>query len=343
VPSRVRALVLVVVALLAASVTAPASADPYGSWPDSCAGATDQGEWTDRSGTVSPSYPDDWIGHSSRANQRTFRLHPVTTNNDDEVSLEVWSGCGVRLCANAVPRPGDDICTVTVTGRVNVHVLYTPPALRGIANWRLHVDLPPQCSDGYDNEGDGLSDYPLDPGCTGPTDTSEISDAPACSDQFDNDGDGRTDYPLDPGCTDANDTSEDPDPTGGPCPPTAPGVVVCLTPGAEVLAVPVTVPGVVPGGSDHVFGYVDTYRFVVGSVATTLPCVVVGVDSTTVNPCAAAGGTFVSRTATLVDTTVGIPGIGSGSPVVTVRVCQATLTAMVNGFGVESAPAYALC
>lgn len=68
----------------------------------------------------------------------------------------------------------------------------------------------PDCSDGVDNDGDGSTSYPNDPGCTSPTDNSE-GDAItgyACSDGIDNDGDGYTDYPSDPGCVTASDTSE---------------------------------------------------------------------------------------------------------------------------------------
>ena len=47
------------------------------------------------------------------------------------------------------------------------------------------------CQDGLDNDGDGLTDFPADPGCDGPDDTSEMGDvASQCSDQLDNDEDG---------------------------------------------------------------------------------------------------------------------------------------------------------
>ena len=39
--------------------------------------------------------------------------------------------------------------------------------------------LPPRCGDGIDNDGDGLSDFPADPGCTGATDDDEAGGAPA--------------------------------------------------------------------------------------------------------------------------------------------------------------------
>jgi hypothetical protein len=73
-----------------------------------------------------------------------------------------------------------------------------------------------QCADGVDNDGDGKTDYPADPGCSSAADDSESPDpaAPAaqCADGLDNDGDGKTDYPADPGCASAADDSESPDP-----------------------------------------------------------------------------------------------------------------------------------
>jgi len=64
-----------------------------------------------------------------------------------------------------------------------------------------------QCSDGVDNNGSGGTDWPNDPSCNDPNDTTE-NGSPSCSDGLDNDGDGRTDYPADPDCTSATDGSE---------------------------------------------------------------------------------------------------------------------------------------
>ena len=65
----------------------------------------------------------------------------------------------------------------------------------------------PDCDDGLDDDGDGLVDYPADPGCTSPTDTSEREATLACDNEFDDDGDGTIDL-EDPGCTDPGDTDE---------------------------------------------------------------------------------------------------------------------------------------
>jgi len=63
-----------------------------------------------------------------------------------------------------------------------------------------------ECDDGVDNDNDGDIDFPDDSDCSSPSDTSETT--PECSDGLDNDGDGNTDYPADPGCSSAQDDSE---------------------------------------------------------------------------------------------------------------------------------------
>lgn len=76
------------------------------------------------------------------------------------------------------------------------------------------------CQNGEDDDGDGLADYPDDPGCESPLDPAEHDPGTprACSDGADNDGDGRVDYDLgrdgmvgaedDPGCESAADDDE---------------------------------------------------------------------------------------------------------------------------------------
>ena len=58
----------------------------------------------------------------------------------------------------------------------------------------IAVVPPPACSDGVDNDGDGLVDYPNDPGCLTPDDAWETVD---CADGIDNDGDGNVDWDPD--------------------------------------------------------------------------------------------------------------------------------------------------
>ncbi len=77
---------------------------------------------------------------------------------------------------------------------------------------RPPVDSRPinQCLDHVDNDGDGLTDFPFDPGCQGYNDTDEDDplEPPACSNQIDDDEDAVIDFPLELGCTAASDDDE---------------------------------------------------------------------------------------------------------------------------------------
>lgn len=66
----------------------------------------------------------------------------------------------------------------------------------------------PDCNDGLDEDGDGLIDYPADPGCASALDTSERSIGLVCDNGLDDDGDGEIDFPRDPGCNVGIDPSE---------------------------------------------------------------------------------------------------------------------------------------
>lgn len=83
----------------------------------------------------------------------------------------------------------------------------------------------PACSDGIDNDADGMTDFPDDLSCSSAGGLSEDgSPAPQCSDGRDNDGDGKTDYPADPGCfVPQADDETDNCPDGDGCPQCANG------------------------------------------------------------------------------------------------------------------------
>jgi Trypsin-like peptidase domain len=74
----------------------------------------------------------------------------------------------------------------------------------------LVVTTKPACNDGIEDDGDGLVDFPNDPGCASADDLDERSPLLACDDGADNDGDGLTDSPADPGCRDPASTLENP-------------------------------------------------------------------------------------------------------------------------------------
>ena len=69
-----------------------------------------------------------------------------------------------------------------------------------------------ECDDGLDNDGDGSTDYPDDPGCADAGDDSEKDQTGTypCDDGEDNDADTLTDCPDDPGCVHPAANMEDP-------------------------------------------------------------------------------------------------------------------------------------
>jgi hypothetical protein len=69
----------------------------------------------------------------------------------------------------------------------------------------------PACANGMDDDGDGLSDFPADPGCDSAADEDETSALLPCDDGIDNDGDGLVDFGADPGCGHPRWAIEDPE------------------------------------------------------------------------------------------------------------------------------------
>ena len=68
----------------------------------------------------------------------------------------------------------------------------------------------PACSDGLDDDLDGLIDFPADPGCDDANDLTEQSALLVCDDGLDNDLDGFIDFPSDVGCESSTSGAEDP-------------------------------------------------------------------------------------------------------------------------------------
>lgn len=116
-------------------------------------------------------------------------------------------------------------------------------------------------------------------------------------------------------------------------------IVVDITFGAPSPLLTVAVP--FPTNLDvPVAGYVDRYAFFGGSVV--LPCVVLTASGSP-NPCATAGGVFVSRVLTIVDTSFTVP-LGRFVDVpVAISTCTHRVTVLVEGFGLNQFPVTAVC
>lgn len=125
-----------------------------------------------------------------------------------------WFGVFIALCVALGGCEGDDpaerLPDVSGTGDMR------PDDDGGVDD--VGPDLPdmepvdvfvgaPQCSDSDDNDGDGLIDFPDDPGCDNALDNDERQ--LQCADGIDNDEDGFIDFPDDPGCGSAGDNDEE--------------------------------------------------------------------------------------------------------------------------------------
>jgi len=102
-----------------------------------------------------------------------------------------------------------------------------------------------KCKDNLDNDGDGYTDWPSDPGCSSRNDNSELNAAVQCDDGTDNDGDSATDM-NDGGCASPTDNDEtncgdgvcEGGETSGTCPVDCGYVDSCAeTDGGNVIAV----------------------------------------------------------------------------------------------------------
>jgi hypothetical protein len=252
---------------------------------------------------------DGWDWWSTFSNGTT--LVTIDTESDQTAIMVEPESCNETLCTDAYQT--HYTCLVrNYQGRLSIYVgtLQWPA---DYSTYTIHVDkspanptVPAQCGDGLDND----PDYPADSGCTSATDDDESSPAPPSS------------------CNVVD--------TAGVCVEVRTGDVVTQQTLYDVVTTTTA--------TRSVAGYLDAYRFSLptgGSVV--MPCVTLTALSASVSPCQPAGGTFVERTATLVERTVDQPGIGTGGPLATVRVCDALVTITVAGFGVEDFPALSLC
>jgi Tol biopolymer transport system component len=127
--------------------------------------------------------------------------HDRQTGTTERVSVKANGGQANGVSVEATISPDGSRVLFTFFGTNLV-----PGDTNGSADVFIRHRTATMCSDGTDNDGDALVDFPDDQGCTSLADTSEVN--PQCIDGKDNDNDGATDYPNDPGCKNLSDNSE---------------------------------------------------------------------------------------------------------------------------------------
>ena len=187
-----------------------------------CAGNFDDGEGNDGAlitvGGVGDSLDNPTPPDDPPTDDELYNLKPFLKTGDTQLKI------------NTVNPSGDDnlfLAVIAVTAQARVTTEICDNGVDDDGDGLVDGDdpdcapPPPQCSDTFDNDSDGKTDFPDDPGCSSANDNSESPDPPPppkqCADGRDNDNDGKVDFPADRGCSSANDNSESPDP---PPPPT---------------------------------------------------------------------------------------------------------------------------
>lgn len=135
-------------------------------------------------------------------------LDPIVNVEEDLTEVTATSASATALRITVLEAAGEDPLVEVLVGHAEVSGLACTAGGPG--------DLP-ECSDGIDNDGDGVIDID-DPGCHtdndpnnpdsyDPNDDDE-TDGFECSDTRDNDGDGKIDFPDDPECDSPEDDRE---------------------------------------------------------------------------------------------------------------------------------------
>jgi hypothetical protein len=153
-----------------------------------------------------------FVGHVPAAFLRIYESagdRGVRLDDGVHTNLDNFSGlASAPAVVGGTVLVGAGIGTRTASGSSTGDVFAdTPTSLTALC-----VPGTPDCSpckDGFDNDGDGVTDFLGDPGCTSGADLSEEHD---CEDGLDNDGDGLRDFPEDPDCAEPAGVTEVPEP-----------------------------------------------------------------------------------------------------------------------------------
>lgn len=150
------------------------------------------------------------------AYETTFQISGVSDSGTDEILITISTPEEQTFTYNPETQSWQTYVTAIVEeGLRSITVTDVDAAGNQSSATRVEFTLaPPECGDRLDNDKDGFTDFPGDPGCFATADPSELEEPlpleihPQCSDRVDNDNDGLVDYPGDRGCLGAEDNDE---------------------------------------------------------------------------------------------------------------------------------------
>jgi hypothetical protein len=143
----------------------------------------------------------------------TFEDLPPSPGNDNEADMVTGDSGGAAFTGSgsSAELVGILFARATLLNQpANTSIYGNAGIIADLFAYRseiLAVIDQPDCDDGLDDDGDGLIDFPADPGCSSLTDSDERNLALACDNGLDDDTDGLTDM-NDPGCSSPSDISE---------------------------------------------------------------------------------------------------------------------------------------
>jgi beta propeller repeat protein len=140
--------------------------------------------------------------------QPVMTIHTANSNLSSPV-LPGGFAHGPASLTSSTAAAGAELQMVTATkAYTSLTSAFPEMPIFGVLNLEVTADPSSECNDEADNDGDGLADFPDDPGCDDPEDLSEWSPALVCDNGQDDDGDGAIDVAQDPGCDTPTDPSE---------------------------------------------------------------------------------------------------------------------------------------
>jgi hypothetical protein len=152
-------------------------------------------------------------GFACAADNRCYREPPVfiDASTMDARSLDASVIDGAVVDASVIDGAAADANAAADASSVDANA--ATDANNVDANAGLDA-LITECNDGIDNDCDGQTDWPNDPGCASAIDPSELGNK-QCDDGIDNDGDNGIDFhqvpgcgPTDPQCSSPSDPNE---------------------------------------------------------------------------------------------------------------------------------------
>jgi hypothetical protein len=140
------------------------------------------------SGTLTRAFTTDF----SASGQTPHEAQASDGDSGGAVFTKTGIGSEWRLAGIMTSRSDSVLCQLSDAALFG-HFTYAAD----LSYYRIQIDdviSVSACDDDLDQDGDGLVDFPDDPGCDGWDDPFETSEARPCDDGIDNDGDGRVDF-----------------------------------------------------------------------------------------------------------------------------------------------------